>query len=282
MGKLEKSIYAVIILVLVAVIASGTTYLIMRDKDNTNTENNEVNDKDKESNDNKDNEKEEITLSEKELNDYLSYVPDSTIDFGDNDVCNNQNVYCKIKISVSDLDKKVLVGKALFTFASGKDELETIATFEELASKVLEMYGVKIDNNFKSTYDAEDNFVGYAATYGGFAFNYNEKDKTFNYSLASSGYDSVSLFDSYQATNDELVIYSYYGVYNSLGGQDEVKDVYTNNVYHITEKNSEGYLDNDIVVKYMKNNKDKFTKYKHTFRKNEAGYYWYQTEVVKD
>ncbi len=41
MGKLEKSIYAVIILVLVAAIACGTTYLVMMDKDNTNTENNE-------------------------------------------------------------------------------------------------------------------------------------------------------------------------------------------------------------------------------------------------
>ncbi len=51
MGKLEKYIYLVIILVLVTAIVSGSIYLVMRDKDSTNTDNNkEVNDKDKENN----------------------------------------------------------------------------------------------------------------------------------------------------------------------------------------------------------------------------------------
>ena len=34
-------------------------------------------------------------------------------------------------------------------------------------------------------------------------------------------------------------------------------------------------------VDYIYQNSDKLTLYKNTFKKNDTGYYWYSTEVVK-
>ncbi len=277
MGKLEKYIYLVIILVLVTAIVSGSIYLVMRDKDNTNTDNNkEINDKDKESNDNKDNEKEEITLSEYELNDYLSYVPN----------INDNVVYKKDEVSVSDYDTKALTEMALNNSYSCWEQkicdfdmnmnlkVNNASAFyyegeyagvyfplDFINSKLNRMYNVKLSDVKEST-SVDDVYNS------GLSYIYQDE-----YFLAIgggySGNKHVSLIDKYDVSYSEIVIYEVAAYYD----QDKMVDYYNNYSVSVSSNDLSGYL---------KDNKDKFTKYKHTFKKNVTGYYWYQTEVVKN
>ncbi len=257
MGKLEKSIYAVIILILVAVIASGTTYLIMRDKDNTNTENNEIIDKDKESNDNKDNEKEEITLSEKELREYLDYLPKNYLDE------ENNSLFTKSNINVNDISTETLVGNALSLKIESQNDKINKSVIDEL---VLKMYNKDIKNTSLTN----------SITDG--VYYYELKDNNFQVidftNFPTYFYD----VEEYKASIDELVIYTRVAQVNYIeNGNFTIFNTKQNNEIKTFNDGEENQAKD-----YIKNNKDKFTEYKHTFKKNVTGYYWYQTEIVKD
>ncbi|MCM1052366.1 MAG: hypothetical protein NC483_00090 [Ruminococcus sp.] len=59
-----------------------------------------------------------------------------------------------------------------------------------------------------------------------------------------------------------------------------IRDCYTKEETNITTICSNS-VDVDVCAKnYFKNHKTEFTKYKHVFKKNDTGYYWYSTEVV--
>ncbi len=273
MSKKEKIVYSVIIVILVAFIASGITYIVMKDKnsetleESNNTNNSIVPNDDKVEKD----EEEVITLSENELNKYLRYIPGEAN--CEDYVSGKCNAYVHDETYSSEVEIFYLIGNALGLLSDGADDLSVVGTYGDVYNSMIKMYNMEFDKKSLDDYNM-------IVHYGPYCYKIN--DDNFIASYCRSDLEKATFADSYEVNDNNIVIYSYMSYFNSLGGQDEVKDIYTNNVYYVTEKNSEGYIDNDIVVKYMKNNKDKFTKYKHTFRKNEAGYYWYQTEVVKD
>ncbi len=281
MGKLEKSIYLVIILVLVTAIISGSIYLVMRDKDNTNTENNEVNDKNKESTDNKDNEKEEITLSEEELRKYLGYVPYV------HDKDTNKNVYFYRSKNIDEINRKIIYGMVLDALCRKNDNCNQINNlFYNNADGEEIVYNFVIDEDdfftlLKEMYNLSDITLtkpsqGYAAL--GYMCYYYDSNSSKFYGVSNCGgtsYMSFSKIVDYKVSNEELIIYEIYGYYDLM----VLKNVITNQEYEVDTSLSGKY---EELNKYFLDNIDKFPKYKHTFRKNETGYYWYQTEVVKD
>ena len=273
MGKLGNSICIVIIIILVIFLASGTTYLIMSNNE-SNHEEKEVN-KDNEI-ENNENKQEEITFSEEELNEYLSYVPN----------INRQIAYNNKKTNVNSFDKKALTEMAL---------LNNIDCWYQKTCDFDTSLKLKVNNASTFYYEGEYASIYFPLDYINSVLNYRynftlnnvEETKTLNdiynaglgfvyqngYFLStgggSNGNRHLSIIDSYKTSKNELTIYEISAYYNQA---DTIKDYY--NDYSIEVNNVD-------VDKYFENNKDKFTMYKHTFKNNKTGYYWYQTEVVE-
>ncbi len=91
-----------------------------------------------------------------------------------------------------------------------------------------------------------------------------------------------SVIEKYDTNKDDLVIYEKMAIIEKIGD--------TVDLYKFHDKNSVKTLDYEgkdmsydeidkDVEKYIKSNIDDFATFKHTFKKNDTGYYWYQTEV---
>jgi len=280
MEKVEKYIYLIVIIILVGIVSAGATYLIMDKKEeNKITENNKQNTEDNNQNnlENNDENKEQIKLSEKELEEYLTYIP-VQITKQVNDDYRFETIYSKKKTTIKDLKNNDLLSQVLFTLSDGVEEEEIIASDETAKRKMQQMYNISLAS-YKNTYDEEGNFVEYAAMHGGYGYSYN--NGTFSLNFIGSGYEETTLMDSYKATDEELVIYSYFVTFDSMYNNDEIKDCYKNETIKIPLP-SDGYNTEENVEKYIKENKNKFTKYKNTFKKNNEGYYWFSTEVVEE
>ena len=79
----------------------------------------------------------------------------------------------------------------------------------------------------------------------------------------------INYIDKYEANNNELIIYEYY-IY-----KDDTSNKVCDYLGNCLENSS------SIDKNYLKQHKDDFTEYKHTFKKSGNSYYWYSTEVVK-
>ena len=262
--KKETVLYGIIVILLIT-IAVGITYIVM---DNKNNNNNDT--KVKENNKNKVQEKN--TLTEEEINKYLNYVP---LNF-------NYNVYKEKQSNINNIPKQALISEALKNELSCWDnencpfdmnlkirlkyelsfnyEGEFIDRyyfpFDYIKNKVSENYNISIDN-LEETKTKDDMYEF------GLSFIFQS-----NYFLSLGGgiyTQEVSYIDSYEV-NDELIIYEYHAYY-----YDKTLNDYYNN-YEIE-------LEDDPLAE-LKNNKDKFTKYKHTFKAKDNGYYYYSSEVV--
>ena len=85
----------------------------------------------------------------------------------------------------------------------------------------------------------------------------------------SNGHSLVYVMDNYEANNNELIIYS-----NII-----LKYIFSNPSDLYTGEDI--VIDNNIDTKdYVLQHMNDFTLYKHTFKKNDLGYYWYSSEVV--
>ncbi len=255
MKKVEKYIYLVIALIIVAIIASGTIYIIKKNNQN-------------------------ITLTETELNKYLSYVPNTK----------ENPIYNIKKTNLDSIEKKQLITKILDNETNCWDkqncdfdmnlklpvknseifyyEAESVDRYyfpmDYIKTKMQEYYNEEIPN-LEETKKLEDM---YNATLGYIYQN--------NYFLGLGGGETDDLFvsyiDSYNASKKELVIYEYVGHYSYF--HETLYDYYNN--YEVKLAYETNFQD------YLKDNKSNFTKYKHTFKKNTTGYYWYSTEIIEN
>ncbi len=219
-----------------------------------------------------------ININEEDLNKYLSYVPS----------IEELKIYDKKKTILDDIPEKFLITKILDKELSCWDQENCdfdmhlklpikngevfyyegdyvdkyYFPFEYIKNKMEEYYNKDL-KNLEETKKIED---VYNATLG---FIYQD-----DYFLSTGGGETSDLFvsyvDSYKASRKELIIYEYAGHYNYF--EETLGDYYNN--YKVK-------LDYETdFYNYLKENKEKFTKYKHVFKKNDTGYYWYSTEVV--
>ena len=263
MKQIEKSILIVIIIILVAIIASGATYIIMSNK-NDNNSNQESSNPNKESQELESN-KQTIFFTEDELKDYLSILP--------------RDIYSNQKTSLNTIDKDILLSKLLTDESSCWTE-KTCDFDMNQKLKVVDYYPEK----YLSEYDYMEFVEGYmpldyVKKQMLKVYNVNiseiENNKEFNYNYGfvyhnnyfmqtgggdPSEYESVSYIDDYEVENNNLIIYEYMANFIE------------------NEINFSKYED---AVKYLKEHKSDFPRYKHTFKKNATGYYWYSTEIEK-
>ena len=266
----KNSIIDIIIIVLACALTGTITYILMDQKDNK-PETKENENKPLENPVEKPNEKptekeEEKTLSNSELKKYLNYVP--------RDIMNEkQNMY-KYPNKNNNLSVNILLGSTL-DYAINNTK---IATEDSYGDGFL-LPKTEIDNLLKRLYNKD-------------IIKFSEKEEIVSFScmqvsLENNNYhltggcddeeEHISVIDTYKATEKELIIYEYsanlFLDFNGIGNIWALEDY----------KNSYTYKDdsqNFDAEKYLKENKSKFTKYKHTFKKGSDGYYWYNTESV--
>lgn len=280
MKSVERSIYIVIIIILVACLASGTTYMIMKDKNDNKINDNESNNQDAENNDTEkiEDKEEQITLSESELETYLNYVP-----YRGNILKNDNNINPYLQnLKVTDLNDINLTEYAI-----------RLANFEDLDYIFEEDYLIKISANevksiLKSVYNKSIEYFKTGKD--------NNNQEYYNINCLSLLYENnffygrfgcgdaetkVGVVDNYKLENNNLIIYEYAGLLDDLIGK--IYNIKNNQTITNIEIGYQEDLAETIAkaTKYIKENKIKFTKYKHTFKKNNTGYYWYSTEYIE-
>ena len=277
----KNTILYIIITILLIVIAVGVTYIIMDNKNNEKVV--EPNNNEEQENDNQDQE-EQVTLTEEELIEYLSYVPK-------NNLLSEFNTY-ETPSNINDLTDSVIISNALrvLTNNTNFDSMEdsyTIEDFpdysfdiryssEEIIEQTLKMYNYKVTNltNVTSSNIGEGM---YGSTqfifdyYNGYFYGIN--------ACADCSDNHISKIKEYSATEEELIIYEYGAYLESEMGENHntrLVDYQTSKEENL--ENPCSSTENDYSC-YYDDLLDEFTLYKHTFKKNDTGYYWYSTEV---
>lgn len=292
MKRTERAIYIVLIIILVAVIASGVTYIVMDNKDDNKT--NEINDKENnKGNNNQDDKEDKIALSAEEIEEYLSYVPFSYGTLIENDTYDD--AYLGKNVNINNINKNIILLNAYYNTKE--------YTFEkEEDMPLINGFGPGFDGNTASAYYKKEDIAATlkkrfnlniskvptkVSILGGTLYLQND----FYLSILSAGgveYEKYTIDYNYELINNDLIIYEESLFYTSRDLLYEKNDIFTNTNDMHMNINSVGYfegteyqnLDNDLQ-NYLENNKIQGSKYKHTFKKNDTGYYWYSTEVTK-
>ncbi len=289
---MKKTSLYIIITILLMAIASGTTYIILNNNYEKNNKN--IKESDKENNnkeqDNQPTENikpETITLKEEELKKYLGYVPnyqyvDDMIvyNYQKKDL-NNIGEKTLIAIALSearyecgekaklDHQKHCIMKKKIKYLYDDEGEFETEAyTFDEIKKIMLKMYNYQINNLAETT--------SWDTTYSGAASGFAYQDGYFLMVASGLGDTNnyLSEISKYEATKDELTIWEHRSYYDW--------NTYSNNyvLMDYLKKKMGEFKTEEETQEYFKHNQDKFTEYKHIFKKNSTGYYWYSTEAV--
>ncbi len=302
---MKKNTMIYIIITILACALTGTiTYMFVNNKDNKseikeNKNNSNHQNNNEENNSNQNNKEEVITLNEKELEEYLNYIP---IDI-------SGGVYKKGYSNIQNIDKYLLlehlvtniINKENYNFKNNKtikhnfeiicnedstyfidycpeekDALDTFLTTESyislnyINSKSKKMYNKEL-TGFQNTKPSDK-----AITIGGLLYYYYN-DNFIQYSGGNDDISIVHLIDKYNATDKELNIYEYVAKSTSeydIENIQALEDIDSGYSINIDNKNVN-------LQQILKENKNKFTKYKHIFKKGVNGYYWYSTEIVK-
>lgn len=187
---------------------------------------------------------------------YLSYVPISAYEEDYIDVETiNKKYLLGLSFDKIMIDKKIGNKKTYFKNEDIDYYLNKLFNLN-LSDYDLKRFSSKPFENLSSSSRLQGTYV-----YNNLVFNsesFNEEDKFTRY------------IDNYNRnTSDEIIIYEYI---LEKYGENWYRDLFIADDLHFTE----------APLEYIKNNKDTLTEYKHIFKKNDQGYYWYSTETVDD
>ncbi len=279
MKQIEKSVLIVLAIILVAVLASGATYIFM----NLKNEDKSV--------------EENITLTKEELTKYLSYVP-RIVGLTDN---NQKNGVYFNPNNLDKINKTALVNNVLQILTTKDDFQEegyTIPGYDFYFD--YKCSGSSVKNLLKEIYNIDNiNFISsdlstLEGTYStvNALFEYYNGDFYGYVALAEGEDNHISYVNDYKLINNDLVIYEVAAyLYSGEMGDNNCEHPaylgdYQNNYQYIfphTVIDDYCSYNNDLTnEETLKENKTNFTEYKHTFKKSDTGYYWYSTEVVEN
>lgn len=221
-------------------------------------------------------------LSDKEIEEYLSYVPIKP----ETDLISNYNEYYdydedaysgKIE-NINNINEKLLLAYAYNNAKETNTEEEITSNMcgdsvkcradkyvleTDLISEIKKMYNINTINSksFKIS--------------GGIV-EQNEKYYLAFMNLGASPINKINKILNYEFNNEDLVIYEKAGFIVDLQG--EISILKTTNKDDITKEDP--YTNKDDATKYIEENINEFNTYKHTFKLNENNnYYWYSTEL---
>lgn len=226
--------------------------------------------------------KKELDINDSMVQKLYEYIPDE-VDYDDSEN-RLKNAYQSKKVTIDDLDDELVLGHA---FANIEIPVNERIAIDE-TTPVTAWYKAKpnrLQDMIKQMYNTEFENKGFVlkGTYG----SYEDGMYTFSFGGGGNQYESgVQNIEEAYEENDELYIIDSYLWYSSEHSEDgsnsEILKVYNpaNNDYIIKR---EVISEIDLLEKediYVKENYfSEAPKYKHTFKKNDAGeYYWYSSE----
>ena len=265
----KNTILYIVITILLIIIAVGVTYIIMDNKNNEGVV--EPNNNEEQENNNDQTKEEQITLSESELEEYLSYVPDSYVSISAYTTENKEEL------------NNLILGSVLFKISNyNPGEI----SLTEVDRELQKMYNMSL-NDFDLQISDD-----YVTGYSGMGYSYTGKEFIAT-DAGAPNYEKISLIEDYELIDDDLIIYElpatyweyfdgegyYLGDYTLLKKFDGATINFDLIKLEISydEKNMDDAR--EYAYEYIQTHKDEFTLYKHSFKKNDTGYYWYSTGV---
>ena len=220
---------------------------------------------------------EELDVNSSMVKNLYEYIPA----FNENRI--RVNAYQNKKITKNDLDNKYLLAYA-FKNLELKDSEKTTTmqngqpldgwySFEasKLQDKAKEMYGTEIEN--------EDFEIGYGAgcTYKNQKYSYSSGGGSGEYMT------NIKNIEKAYQENDLLFIEDKYIAIKENGDKAALYKASNSNI-ELETIDLSNYTDEDTLSKYiMKKHSNKMISFKHTFKKNSDGnYYWYSTEPLEE
>ena len=198
---------------------------------------------------------EQEKLSVLEVEELLKTLPDSFY-YDKQDVWNGQLV------TIDNIDHKVLLSKAHDYIIESNDKITT----ETLQNKIKELYNI--------TEIKHQDFLGY---------KYENGEYTTQRGIGGPGMVTMTKLIDYNIDKGVLSINEKVG-FSTCGADCYITTKQTYNESDILKKIeiTEDLNINDST-EYFENNLDKFTTYKHIFKKASDGkYYWYSSEIVNE
>ena len=304
---MKKYIPYIIITILLVIIASGTTYIFMDKKDNKpeiKENNNKENNNEKDNNQNEESEK--ITLTSKEIEEYLSYVPflDATLPY-DNESEQYADAYSGNKNTIDTINKEILLYKAYqkseeINFSSEEQipELKNLKICNFEPCKLESYYEENIINkNLLKMYNKTPLNIKELSIPGG-ALYYEKPYYAAHFGAGSSTYNKINKTVKGEKTTDyiiieEEVLFTRFADYdkdveqivnkipikiykNTYDMKNNIKNLNKNIIYLDSNK-----INEDIIKPHSIDLSNyEFSKYKHTFKKGTNSYYWYSSEIL--
>lgn len=246
---MKKNIIIIVLGVLVLGLSGYLVYDKLLYKEETKSENNGNN-----------NIQKEEKITDDEIKKYLSYVP-----IGDTW---EKDAYTEEKVDINTVSKKAILNTILYN--ENYDKLSE----EDFHNKLEEMYNIQIDQ-FKFEYSDEfekylyeDSLIVFEDGYYFVMGHGSRKDKSSNNKI------------SYELLGNDLIIKEQVALIVS----SECHAAVMNGSEFIIEYalcGETGYVGD--YEEYIKDNFSNFNTYKHTFKLNSNGkYYWYSTEVINN
>ena len=243
-------------------------------------------------------------ISKEEVEKYLSYVPfeyNSQVMYctwKNDEECNNEikyfDAYSEEKVSIKDINDELLLRMAIYktkdvssteSFESnfsicGEEEtciLDEYYKGEAVRNKVYEMYNKNVD--------LKEFSVG-----GGYAY-YKNGYYAIGHGAGNYPPTKLNKIINYEISNKDLVIVEQaIFIYDMASKTDEIditkatnydnEDILKTFFYNLCAENNNC---DSISKKYAEDNLNNSNKFKHTFKLNTNGtYYWYSTELVNN
>lgn len=227
------------------------------------------------------NNKKELSVTSSTVKEVYNYIPAISENAYADEAEAFPNAYQKKMITVDDLNSKLLLAKAYDNL-----EKDNVATEYRLEAK-------KVTEQALKMYNKEIEPITFS--YGAIGLQY--KDGTYEFS--NGGYSSIAMENIYNIEeayeeNDELYIIDNYIMVVIKDGDIQSGDETTSlSIYDssdskkVLEKetiNRDETFDYEKFVDYINEKySSKAKKYKHTFKKNDDGeYYWYSSEPYSE
>ena len=211
-------------------------------------------------------EKQELTLSEKEINKYLEYVP--LTNTYENDA------YSGNETNLKTIKQEILMEKAFLASETveTEEEVEHPLCGEEKCAVDTYVLISELNNNIKSMYNINESDIKTEKfnVPGGIVVKYGR------YGEDSNSLEKVNKIIEYKEVENELTIKEQVGFVED--GADGVA-IYKLNAN--TSKLDYNPTSVDDAKEYIKENVKEFNTFTHTFKKQDNSYYWYSTSIEK-
>lgn len=208
------------------------------------------------------------------------------------DVDEYLDAYSKDKVTIDDISDRLLFNMALSYSKKASDNEKFESDFEicgkdsngnKLKCTVADYYkATEVLSNVKKLYNKDITPQDFPVP-AGYAY-YKNNYFALGFGAGNTPVEKVSNMESAEIVNGDLIIEerAIFVFYDGIDMHVVKKTNYNSNDDELKGSSNSESWDSEEASKYAYQNIDKSNLFKHTFKKNNSGdYYWYSTEIVK-